>query len=247
MMRALSWLAVVLALGGIGACGGQTQQHARRRSSHASSDATHEPVDDHARCDTSAAGTEISEYDTSGDSTPDVRRVFRRVGDPPLTRLVLACRESDLNGDGTKDVVRYYNDEGRPLREEADRDFDGNLDTITIFQDGHIVRQELDENGDGRVDSKVYYDDEGHPTRTERDLAGRSTPSEWHPDRWEYYEDGRMVRMGTDLDGDGRVDRWDRDHEFAPAPGDESTGAAAAAPPSTGGGTASATPSGSSG
>ncbi|MFT5359274.1 MAG: hypothetical protein ACI9KE_006517, partial [Polyangiales bacterium] len=34
------------------------------------------------------------------------------------------------------------------------------------------------------------------------------------PDRWEYFEGGRMVRMGTDLDGDGRVDRWDRDAEW---------------------------------
>jgi hypothetical protein len=200
------------------ACGGgaTTQRRAHRSShgAHASEDA----VDDHGRCDTTAAGLEVSEYDTSGDSTPDVRRVFRRVGDPPVTRLVLACRESDLNGDGVKDVVRYYNDEGRPLREEADRDFDGQLDTITIYQEGHIVRQELDENADGRVDAKIFFDDDGDPIRTERDLAGRSTTDQWHPDRWEYFEDGRMVRMGTDLDGDGRVDRWDRDHEHAPQP-----------------------------
>lgn len=201
----------------IPACGGgQTTQRRTRRSSGQT--ASTETVDDHGRCDTDGPGLEVSEYDTSGDSTPDVRRVFRRVGDPPVTRLVLACRESDLNGDGTKDVVRYYNDEGRPLREESDRDFDGQLDTITIFQEGHIVRQELDENGDGRVDAKIYFDDDGAPIRTERDLAGRSTPEQWHPDRWEYFEDGRMVRMGTDLDGDGRVDRWDRDHEYAPQP-----------------------------
>lgn len=240
MNRTLLSIAVLLALGaGIGACGGgQTQQHGRRRST-SSGDAQHAAVEDHGRCDTTSPGMEVSEYDTSGDSTPDVRRVFRRVGDAPLTRLVLACRESDLNGDGIKDVVRFYNDEGRPLREEADRNFDGTLDTITIFQDGRIVRQEMDDNADGRVDSKIYFDDEGHPIRTERDLAGRSTATDWHPDRWEYYENGRMVRMGTDLDGDGRVDRWDRDHEFSPAPDDASTGASAA--PST------TAPSGSSG
>lgn len=237
MTRALIGLGLLLALAP-GCGGGQSQQRARRRSTDSSSSTEHAAVDDHGRCDTTSAGLEVSEYDTSGDSTPDVRRVFRRVGTAPLTRLVLACRESDLDGDGTKDVVRYYNEEGRPLREEADRNFDGNLDTITIFQDGHIVRQEIDENNDGRIDSKVYFDDEGHATRTERDLAGRSTASEWHPDRWEYYEDGRMVRMGTDLDGDGRVDRWDRDHDRAPAPGDTSTGAgseASSPAPSTAG------------
>ena len=47
--------------------------------------------------------------------------------------------------------------------------------------------------------------------RTERDRGGRSTASRWQPDTWEYYEDGRMVRVGNDLDGDGTVDRWDRD------------------------------------
>ncbi len=204
------------------ACGSSAPAQRRTRHSRRTTQAsTAAPVDDRGRCDTSAAGLEVSEYDTSGDSNPDVRRVFRRVGDPPVTRLVLACRESDLNGDGTKDVVRYYNDEGRPLREESDRDFDGQLDTITIYQEGHIVRQELDENGDGRVDAKIYYDDDGAPIRTERDLAGRSTTEQWHPDRWEYFEDGRMVRMGTDLDGDGRVDRWDRDHEYAPPPSGE--------------------------
>lgn len=233
MTRAIQGLALLLALGaGVGACGGSPPQHTRRRGG-SGSDAQHAAVEDHGRCDTTSPGMEVSEYDTSGDSTPDVRRVFRRVGDAPLTRLVLACRESDLNGDGTKDVVRFYNDEGRPLREEADRNFDGTLDTITIFQDGHVVRQELDENGDGQIDMKIYFDDEGHPTRTERDLAGRSTTDTWHPDRWEYYEEGRMVRMGTDLDGDGRVDRWDRDHEASPAPEDASTGAAAAAPSTT--------------
>lgn len=177
-------------------------------------------VEDHGRCDVDDRNHEVSEYDTSGDEVPDVRRVFRRAGDPPLVRLVLTCREADLNGDGTKDVVRYYNDEGRPLREEADRNFDGQIDTITFFQDGRIVRQEIDSNADGRVDTKVFFDDDGQPLRAERDIAGRSTPTEWHPDRWEYFENGRMVRMGTDIDGDGRVDRWDRDRERSPAPGE---------------------------
>ncbi len=177
-------------------------------------------AEDQGRCEVTGNDREVSEYDTSGDSTPDVRRVFRRVGEPPLTRLVLACRESDLNGDGTKDVVRYYNDEGRPLREESDRNFDGQMDTITVFQEGRVVRTEIDGNGDGRVDIKIFYDDAGAALRTERDMQGRSTADAWRPDRWEYFEQGRMVRMGTDLDGDGRVDRWDRDQQYAPEPGE---------------------------
>src|SRR4051812_20986319 len=163
-----------------------------------------------AKCIGADARHETSEYDTSGDDLPDVRKVFLRVGDGTLARLVLVCRESDLNSDGAKDVIRYYTDEGRPLREEADRNFDGVMDEITIFQEGMIQRQEFDSTGDGKVDTKVFFD-AGKPLRTERDLKARSTADKWQPDRWEYFEDGRVVRMGTDIDGDGTVDRWDRD------------------------------------
>jgi hypothetical protein len=172
----------------------------------------------------SDARHEVSEYDTSGDETLDVRKVFLRVGDGTLARLVLVCRESDLNSDGVKDIVRYYTDEGRPTREEADRDFDGQMDEITYFQNGQIMRQEFDSKGNGRVDGKVFFED-GKPLRAERDLKGRSTTEKWQPDRWEYFEGGRMVRMGTDLDGDGKVDRWDRDMILRRSP-DADSGAA---------------------
>ena len=221
MARGLfAFLSLVLTLAFVApGCGGDDDSSRRRSRRRGAAGAT-AGGDDHGRCDTSGSDREISEYDTSGDSIPDVRRVFRRVGDPPITRLVLVCRESDLNGDGTKDVVRYYSDEGRPLREESDRDFDGVMDTTTIFQDGRVVRSDLDTNADGVIDAKVFFDDDGQPIRTERDIAGRSTTTEWHPDRWEYFENGRMVRMGTDLDGDGSVDRWDRDREYSPPAGE---------------------------
>lgn len=199
---------------GLGACGG-TDEALRRAEAPARAESvgSERPEEDGGRCDVDAPNREVSEYDTSGDEYPDVRKVFMTVGEGRLARLVLICREADLNGDGTKDVVRYYNDEGRPLREEADRNFDGQMDEVTYFERGRIVRQELDTTGNGRVDAKVFYEN-GRPLRAERDIAGRSTASDWHPDRWEYFEEGRMVRMGTDIDGDGRVDRWDRDGEW---------------------------------
>ncbi len=159
------------------------------------------------------ADREVSEYDTNGDQVPDVRKVFRRVGDPPAVRLVLLCREVDLNGDGIKDIVRHYDEEGRPLREEADRDFDGKMDLLVVFQDGIVVRKELDTNGDGVVDAKIFYE-KGKPFRAERDTQGRSTANHWQPDTWEYFVQGRLVRTGVDIDGDGRVDRWDRNEEL---------------------------------
>lgn len=162
------------------------------------------------RCDAMATDREVTEYDTSGDDIPDVRKVFVRLGDPSASRVVMICREADINGDGRKDVVRIYDDEGRSLREDNDRNFDGRVDQHTIFQNGQVVRHEFDDNFDGKIETKIYFD-KGKPMRAERDMAGRSTPEQWRPDRWEYFDGGKTVRMGTDLDGDTRVDRWDRD------------------------------------
>ncbi len=212
-------IGAVACVAALAACGGGTESAARQRvggegRSRSMAGSTGEGViNDQGRCSTDDPNNEVSEYDTSGDEVPDVRKVFRRMGDPGAIRLVLVCREADLNADGVKDVVRHYNDEGRPLREESDRNFDGQMDELVFFEDGRIVRVEQDMNGDGRVDTKVFHE-EGRPVRAERDMAGRSSPNAWRPDRWEYYDQGRVVRVGTDLDGDGTVDRWDRDEEL---------------------------------
>lgn len=206
-MNALRLLLCVAVIAG---CGDDEPDRERNTQARATSTEGGERVEGENRCDADADNREVSEYDTSGDQYPDVRKVFLTIGEGRLARLVLICREADLNGDGSKDVVRFYNDEGRPMREEADRNFDGQMDEVTFFERGRIVRQEQDSNGDGRVDAKIFYEN-GRPLRAERDMRARSTATNWQPDRWEYYENGRMVRMGTDLDGDGRVDRWDRD------------------------------------
>jgi hypothetical protein len=168
---------------------------------------------DAARCDSTVKGREFSEYDTSGDDVPDVRKVFVRAGDATASRLILICREADVNHDGLIDVIRIYDDDGRPTREDSDRNFDGTVDQVTLYQSGEVVQHEFDNNFDGRVDTKVFYS-KGQPVRAERDLTGRSTDTHWLPDRWEYFEGGKLVRMGTDLDGDSRVDRWDRDADW---------------------------------
>ncbi len=219
-------LALCLALASASGCGGNkasaknSGDAARSKSLAGATDGT----GGSSHCTSADTRHEVSEYDTSGDQTLDVRKVFLRVGDGSLARLVLVCRESDLNSDGVKDIVRFYTDEGRPIREEADRNFDGQMDEITYFQDGQILRQEFDSKGNGKVDGKIFFE-AGKPLRAERDLTGRSSGDKWQPDRWEYYEEGRMVRMGTDLDGDGKVDRWDRDMILRRSP-DADSGAA---------------------
>ena len=198
-------LVAMLSLILVSACGGDQ----KAKNANGGDDGDKELLADGGRCNVNRERIEVSEYDTSGDNHPDVRKVFLTLGKGRLTRLILICREADLNGDGRKDVFRFYDDEGSPEREEQDRNFDGKLDQIQHFEDGHVALRELDENGDGLVDSKTWFEN-GGPSRTERDMAGRSTKDKWHPDRWEYFEKGRVVRVGTDLDGDSRVDRWDR-------------------------------------
>lgn len=206
-------------VGALVACGGGGQANLDKHGMSAKASSrpkplAEEPVDDKgsggARCDATASDREAIQYDTSGDGTADVRKVFLRLGLGDMARLVMICRETDLNSDGAKDVIRYYDNKGASLREDSDRNFDGSVDASVLFQDGRIVRKELDDNYDGMVDAKVFYEG-GVPTRAERDLAGRSTVQAWRPDRWEYFEDGKVVRMGTDMDGDNSVDRWDRD------------------------------------
>jgi hypothetical protein len=211
------WLALLGALPVAVGCqaSGSAELHASA-GTHAQGLAGGEAVDDRGRCDADAPDREVSEYDTNGDDIPDVRKVFKRIGSPPDARLVLICREADLNGNGVKDVVRYYNDEGSPLREEADRNFNGQMDLITYYDGGRVIRQEVDRSGDGRVDTKIFYDG-GRPIRAERDQAGRSSDGQWKPDTWEYYEEGRLVRKGRDMTGDGQVDRWDRNRELRDA------------------------------
>ena len=160
-------------------------------------------------CEAAGKNYQVSEYDTTGDQVPDVRKVTRREGTAPNIRTLMVCREVDLDGNGTKDVVRFYNEQGLTVREEVDRNFDGRMDELSHYEDGELIRQELDTNGDGLVDTKIYYVD-GKMSHAERDLEGKSTAKEWRPTRWEYYENGRVIRMGTDVTGDGKVDRWDR-------------------------------------
>ncbi|MGD8318653.1 MAG: hypothetical protein PVH21_08700 [Myxococcales bacterium] len=205
------WMFVMASLAVLG-CGTKDAKPVTSPGTEQTEVSSGDEVADAGRCKPDGPGYEVSEYDTSGDNSPDVRKLFKIMGQGSLQRLVLVCREADLNGDRRKDVVRLYDDEGMPIREEADRNFDGRIDQITEFTDGRIVLQEIDTNGNGVIDTKIFYEN-GQPVRAERDLANRSTASKWRPDTWEYYADGRTVRIGTDVDGDGKVDRWDRDEE----------------------------------
>ncbi len=162
--------------------------------------------DDRSRCDfRGRSDREVVESRGPGANIPNVRRVFGVLGEGEDRRRVLLCREIDTNLDGMKDVVRTYDDKGESLREQADTDYDGQIDTWITFAAGRVAKVETDRNRDGKPDEFRYYV-RGKLSRVQRD-----TNHDGKPDVWEIYGEGVLERMGVDLDHDGQVDRWDRD------------------------------------
>ncbi len=185
----------------------------RRTVAHIESATSRE---DRSRCDANRPGRTQSEYDTNGDGIPDVRRVYQLSGEDRDRHSTLICREVDLNHDGTKDMFRFYNEEGRTMREEEDRNFDGRIDLISYFDRGEVVRREQDTNADGQVDMRVFYRNR-QPYRAERELHSDNQPL-FRADYWEYYDpQGRVTRIGWDYNQDERADQWDRIDRITPA------------------------------
>ena len=162
--------------------------------------------DDASRCEYKGrADRDVEESSTLGALRPNIRRIYAMVGEGEERHKFLQCREIDTNLDGVKDVIRTFNDKGESLREVADSNYDGKVDTWITFAHGRIAKVDLDHKGTGQADEFRYYV-QGKLSRIQRD-----TNHDGRADVWEIYEDGQLKRMGWDLDFDGRVDRWDRD------------------------------------
>jgi hypothetical protein len=162
--------------------------------------------DDRSQCDFRGRDDrEVTESSGPGAFQPNVRRVYRILGEGDARRKVLVCREVDTNLDGVKDLVRRYDDKGEVKEELADSIYDGKIDSWIQYAGGRISKVETDENSDGKADETRYY------VRGKLSRAQRDSNHDGKPDIWEIYASGRLERMGFDVDFDGRVDRWDRD------------------------------------
>jgi hypothetical protein len=231
---------VTLLLGCTYAVGDGTE--VKSAASGADHDARELPVDDTSRCEFKGRDDrEVAESVGTGALQPSIRRVYRLVGQGSDRRRVIVCREVDTNLDGKKDVVRRYNDQGEPIEERADTNYDGTLDRSSRFSRGKITLIEIDQNQDDKPEETRYYQ-EGKLSRVQRD-----TNADGKPDIWEIYAGGHLERMGVDVDFDGRVDRWNRDEvmlraqraageprateELGPAPPESAEQQASAPPP----------------
>jgi hypothetical protein len=176
------------------------------------------PADDRSLCDRFVhwrTNPELEASDTTGPGSfrPNVRRVFKVVGERDNRHTVLLCREIDSNLDGVKDLVRTFTEKGEPLHEEADTNFDGKIDAWLNFADGRIEEEDLDTTFvAGRPNVWKFYVD-GALSRVRRNTHCASG----RPDVWEIYYGDRLERVGNDSKCDGHVDRWDRDAQLLAA------------------------------
>jgi hypothetical protein len=180
------------------------------------------PSDDRSLCDyRSRTDREVVETASPNSVRPNIRRVYGIVGQGDDARRVLLCRELDTNLDGIKDVVRTYDDNGEPLHELADTDYDGRIDTWITFAGGRISEVKISRSSYGRPDERRVY------------LAGRKVRAELDDnfdgktEVVEIYDEGHLARRGVDLNGDGKIDRWESRRAWltrrsAPRPKDRS-------------------------
>jgi hypothetical protein len=130
----------------------------------------------------------------------------------------------DENGDGRVDRINSYDADHRLIRSEEDRDGDGRLETVSLFENGEIRRRQSDDNGDGRTDSWTFFHG-GEMVRHEvdRDANGMKDLSlvydagelvreeedrnaDGRPDLISHYRNGEVVERAEDTDFDGRTD-----------------------------------------
>jgi hypothetical protein len=197
----------------LAACGGGTPPPGTATAAPGGSkDPSHWPADDRSLCEGFAHWKENPQLDVSetvgpGSFKPNIRRIYKLIGDRDDRHQVLMCREIDTNLDGIKDVVRTFNDKGEPVHEEADTNYDGKIDDWVNFADGRIAEEDLDTTlSAGRPNVWKFYID-GELSRIRRNTHCPSGK----PDVWEIYYKNRLERVGNDATCDGHVDRWDRD------------------------------------
>jgi hypothetical protein len=93
--------------------------------------------------------------------------------------MLIIKRSLDADRDGNPEQIRYFDKvTGAMIRKEADRDYDGTLDTWQTYLGDSLDERTLDTNGDGRVDT------------------------------WERYRGGRMVERVIDRNGNGDKDAF---------------------------------------
>ena len=161
-------------------------------------------------------GEIVKRFDLNEDKIPDLWKFYVKRPDPRTpgkTLLQLVRIEIDLNGDGRVDIRRYYDPRGSKIRDEFDLDYDGRFDVRNHYYQRLLTKQEYFMRRKDRPDLWKYFEPvPGKKGRGKVRLVKkeRDTNGDGKVDYWEYWEAGKLDRIGRDTDFDGSVDAWER-------------------------------------
>jgi len=146
-----------------------------------------------------------------GSSLPPVAGTATPVYNPQTGQLEQLV--SDTNNDGVVDTRAHM--EGVLVKYiEIDRDFDGKFDRTEFYRDapgtpaaarspdGRSVLDRAEETNGGEVVTRREFYVDGVVRRVEED-----TDVDGRTDKWEEFEEGRLVTLALDLAGAGRPTR----------------------------------------
>lgn len=156
------------------------------------------------------------------------RRTIRKGEWDNRRKLEVTARSLDADRDGNPEQVRYHDARtGVLLRKEEDRDYDGRMDSWTVYESGLVSEVVRDNDGDSVADEWQKFGRDGVMSSREvdRDSDGTrdafyrfeagSLVEERHDldsngsvDRIIVYEDRRLARAEEDRDRDGAIDTW---------------------------------------
>lgn len=141
-------------------------------------------------------------------------------------RAPVTMEGTDHNRDGVLDDKWTYAPGGRAVKNEVDRNLDGNVDYVLVMsRSGTVDYADYDDNFDGTFESKTTYR-LGNPYLVETDTDGDGYrdfktnfvngvivsneyiyPATGMPQRVEYFRLGKMSHAEVDVDKDGKMDR----------------------------------------
>ena len=147
-----------------------------------------------------------------------------------LAACATACRQAPPPAAAPAKIKPTYDSSTGTLKElAADSDGDGVVDTWGYMDGTRVVRVEVDENGDRVVDRWEFHRAPAGPVgpvgqvprAVELRRGGvespdktierieRATRRDGVVSRWEYFENGFLVRVEEDKNGDGKIDKWE--------------------------------------
>ena len=135
--------------------------------------------------------------------------------------------EYDSNGDGRPDYIARHDGRHRPYQIDVDSDFDGRTDRWERYDDeGRLVKVGTAREPGRAPDLWTFVTAPGEPERREHDANGDGvieqveilrgglvsevqvdSDRDGRMDRWQRWEQGRLVSEALDTNGDGTADR----------------------------------------